>query len=467
MRGARVARGEFIHMSEQEIAPSAQAETDVPAENVTVNDRRPPYANAIGARPWLIVTFCVLFSMLVLDTLGVSLFPRRSASDARTPRDIVRQRPVAATPDDNAPPVEERATVDMDASPLTPAPEESPTPRATHSAAPAVTPKPTRAPLAKVAPSPLPSATALEEPVPLSTPAASDERPQEIEVRVPGGVARPQDTDVMGPPNNAHIVSADSQMSLGWNAAGATAWHVDVLAQGHPWMSADVTHPYLSLKVQPGSLYQWRVTAVGKGEVVPLRSFQFSNDMTVDFGGKEGAKGSGGLGFGDHGLNGSNGADGQDLEVWADRVDGFIRIRVEASLGGSQTVYLLPSSPPLRVSAAGGAGGRGGRGGTGESAMIATRGGVTFASGNGGIGGDGGNGGNGGTITLHVPRDLARYVAPDVRGGDAGAPGRGGHGATAAIGSVPDTTVGVPPGMDGVGGQPGQPGIPGQVVVKP
>lgn len=274
------------------------------------------------------------------------------------------------------------------------------------------------------------------------------------------------DRPLIGPPDGARVFAPQGVVALGWQAGVGSRWHVQVTAQGRPWFEADVTAPVARVRAPAGPLYRWRVTAPGGIETVPWRTFQAFDSPRLDFRGVQGAAGRDGFTTGNAGEHGQPGGDARDLEVWVERVDGWVRVRVETALGVREALYLEPSSPPLTILAGGGSGGPGGCGANGMGAVVNTPGGTLVAAGPGAMGGNGGDGGAGATVRLHLPADLERYVTVDVSGGDGGRGGFGGGGSIGAPGPR-DTVIYGPPGAVGAKGRDGRPGAMGRLIRLP
>lgn len=405
----------------------------------------------------LLAVFGVLFLALLLDVAGISIV--REVRPAPAERHATTAAAGTVEPDDAVDPTLE-PTREVEQGPpleLRVEPSVTPSPPAT-SAAPTPA-RPSTAPSPPAAPRPVRRPTGQPSPTPVETPqevAVTAERPAEVATTPP----------LSGPPDGAHVLSDDGRVTLGWPAGSADRWHVEVTAQERPWFAQDVTSPTVTFSAPAGPIYRWRVIARGGDHVVPWRRLQVSDRRLLEYGGTHGVHGRSGLSAGDAGARGQDGTHGGDLEVWVERADGCIRVRLETALGAKETVYLTPSSSPVTVSAAGGRGGHGGRGANGMSAIVHTQGGPVMAVGNGARGGDGGNGGNGGTIRLHGPEDLDRYVTLEVGGGEGGQGGPGGAGSAAAPGPG-DTVIFGPPGAQGPGGQDGQRGQPGKIIRLP
>lgn len=271
---------------------------------------------------------------------------------------------------------------------------------------------------------------------------------------------------LVGPPDGARVFAPGGIVALAWPGTPGTRWHVQVTAQGRPWLDADVTAPLVPLRAPAGPLYRWRVTTSGGGEAVPWRTFQVFDDPRLDFRGAAGTAGRNGFTAGNAGERGQPGCNGRDLDVCVERVDGWVRVRIETPLGVREAIYLPPSSPPLALLAGGGRGGAGGCGANGMGAVVNTPGGLLVAAGPGAMGGDGGDGGAGATVRLHGPADLERYVTVDISGGDGGRGGLGGGGSIGAPGPG-DTVIYGPPGGTGAKGRDGRPGVMGRVIRTP
>ena len=271
---------------------------------------------------------------------------------------------------------------------------------------------------------------------------------------------------MIGPPDGARVFAPDGVVPLAWWATGVSRWHVEVTAQGRPWYSADLGAPTVKVRAPGGPLYRWRVIGPKGEETVTWRTFQVVDSPRLDLRGAAGGAGRDGFTTGNGGERGQDGGAARDLEVWVERVDGWVRVRTETVLGVKEALYLAPSSPPLIILAGGGAGGPGGSGANGMGAVVQGPGGPMAAAGPGAMGGDGGDGGAGATVRLHTAAELEDRVRIDVSGGEGGQGGLGGSGSIGAPGPR-DTVIYGPPGAPGANGRNGHVGPRGRVLRIP
>lgn len=272
--------------------------------------------------------------------------------------------------------------------------------------------------------------------------------------------------DVASPPDHARLVGSVAEVPFRWGGH-AKAHRIEVFAQGKSAYAQPVNGNSVTLRLVPGPMYQWRVQAYEGGrfvDVVPLRSFQFSNELEFHFDGPRGGNGSG------YGAPGGNGGDGQSVSITLAGDLDYIRLRVSGNISGPDTL-LLRSSAPVTVTAAGGDGGSGAPGIPGEAGSVRqvydTAGRVYYQAyppGPGGPGGSGGHGGNGGQVTVVASGvEWTRYLRVRLPGGRPGAGGPGGAGGVPANASyngysVTGSYAPGPPGPDGPSGRQGQDG---------
>ncbi|NDD30718.1 MAG: hypothetical protein EB084_20860, partial [Proteobacteria bacterium] len=142
--------------------------------------------------------------------------------------------------------------------------------------------------------------------------------------------AAPVASTLLGPPDAARVVADAGRVPLGWQSGASRAWRVDVLAAGRPWRSITSTVPVVTVDAPPGPVYQWRVTSLTNGESTPWCTFQTAEPAICDVRGREGAPGRDGGSFGESGGPGEGGGDAWEVDVWVERLDGWVRVRVES-----------------------------------------------------------------------------------------------------------------------------------------
>ncbi len=185
--------------------------------------------------------------------------------------------------------------------------------------------------------------------------------------------------------------------------------------------------------------------------------------------GSEGGQGGSGS-PGGQGANGTDGQPGPHLTAYATMVktpfyEKLVAVRIS---GDYEDFVLVPEGQPFTLRAPGGSGGAGGNGGSGgrggSGGSAAYVGGAGGQGANGGSGGMGGNGAAGGSIDLVVDSrypDLAKAIALEAPGGEAGPPGAAGQGGAAGSGGS-GTGQGGKRGPDGAAGAHGAPGSGGR-----
>lgn len=274
------------------------------------------------------------------------------------------------------------------------------------------------------------------------------------------------------PPDAAVIVASNPVVTFRWPSAGGrylfTLHAGNEVAQNLTLATARV-----QLRIAPGPVYRWTVRVMGSQgvrELVALRTFQISQDLTMPFRGTDGGLGE-------------SGTPGQDVDVMlqpAEGLAGLDLLVVAVQANRHQAVYLSRLSDPLVIDARGGAGGPGRTGADGVAGTVQScydgAGRIVswyVTQGRAGENGEpGGAGGRGGTVKVQWSGvdDVHRHVRALVNGGAGGPGGRGG---APGIGSpyafpygVRTGTIVVPPpavsntpgGRDGAVGPNGAPG---------
>ena len=226
------------------------------------------------------------------------------------------------------------------------------------------------------------------------------------------GLLAPVSAQDILPPSGARVVgNGPKGVLLQWPGSAEEHFFVQVYTEGFPRFDEEVKGNTLSLPLDPGLSYWWRVTRK-KGhafeEVVPNRLFELVKEPEFVLTGKDGSIGSPGL----------PGEPPQSVAVTLSPVGSYTKIFISV-VPSNRIFYLAPGSRPFLVGARGGKGGDGypGRRSTSyyydpdkEPLVVSAR-----------DGGDGGNGGPGGSITV-VSNGLKvlDFLVLDVEGGTGG-----------------------------------------------
>lgn len=216
------------------------------------------------------------------------------------------------------------------------------------------------------------------------------------------------------PPSGARVVANGPKgVLLEWPGSAEEHFFVQVYTEGFPRFDEEVKGNTLSLPLDPGLSYWWRVTRK-KGhafeEVVPNRLFEVVRESEFVVTGKDG-------------LRGQPGQSPPKVAVTLTPVGGYTKVFISVA-PSNRIFYLAPGAGPFLVSARGGRGGDGYPGTTGTWYYYDPEVDPLFEPGS--DGGDGGNGGAGGEISvISNGLKVLDYLVLDVEGGDGGAGGAG------------------------------------------
>ncbi len=272
----------------------------------------------------------------------------------------------------------------------------------------------------------------------------------------------------VSPPDGIHLTGSAANITFRW-AGGSPDAFLEVTAGRATVFSGAVKGQSLTLPLQPGPLYRWKVSPGSGGhwkDPGVYYSFQFQGNLTVNCDGAPGRPGPLPQAAGQPGGHGGPGGPGQNVAVSLAPAGDFVQVLVVTPTS-KREIFLVPGSAPLIVTASGGPGGPGAEGAPGlpgqSNPNYQTGYVYSTPGGPGGNGGQGGDGGPGGQVTVRSAPGLpVKSLLTVIVGGGVGGPGGpGGLGGPAPATYYNNNGMQAQPGVPGPPGQPGQNGRQG------